>query len=176
MALLKNKKKGSPATPAPAEGVPAPKGGGKLLGLLAPVLVFGAAFGASWVAGVGAPVIVEAPEDQEAHKTVAAFSADWSPQRAASTVALDPLTITAGSQGQILKIGLAIEVWDDHAEIDIPRLKDAFTTYLRALDPAQLSDPSFHVRLKRALLHRARVVIGQDLIADVLITDFLLTS
>jgi flagellar FliL protein len=89
---------------------------------------------------------------------------------------LEALTITAGTRGQTLRVGLAVEVWDTGSEIDEARLRDAFTTYLRALDPAQLADPSFHVRLKRALLHRARVVSGQDVVADVLITDFLLRS
>ena len=42
--------------------------------------------------------------------------------------------------------------------------------------PEQLADPAFHMKMKRALLHRARVVSGTDVVADVLITDFLLSS
>ncbi|MGB6229164.1 MAG: flagellar basal body-associated FliL family protein, partial [Litorimonas sp.] len=79
-------------------------------------------------------------------------------------------------QGQILKIGISVEVWDADAYMDTARLRDAFTAYLRALDAEQLADPNFHMRIKRALLHRARVVSGPEVVADVLITDFLLTS
>ncbi|WP_298915578.1 flagellar basal body-associated FliL family protein [uncultured Algimonas sp.] len=174
MALLK-KKKGDPALPASGDASGKGSGkskGGLILAVLAPVLVFAAAFGASWFMGEPpAPPPAPAPAP-----TAATHSADWTPSEPARTLALDTMVLTAGPKGQTLRIGLAIEVWDDTTEIDAARLRDVFTTYLRALDPAQLSDPSFHVRLKRALVHRARVVAGQDVVADVLITDFLLTS
>jgi flagellar FliL protein len=163
------KKKDKSAAPASAGGgQAAPKKKGKLGALLAPVLIFGATFGATWVTGGNAAPIVEHVEAP----TAATHSAEWTPPSPAYTMPLEALTIT----GQTLRVGLAVEVWDTGTEIDEARLRDAFTTYLRALDPAQLADPSFHVRLKRALLHRARVVSGQDVVADVLITDFLLRS
>lgn len=173
MALMK-KKKGQPAAPATAgEDEAAPKKGGKIFALLAPLLVFGATFGATWVTRKPPPPPVEVPVEDH---TAATHSADWQPPSPAYTLTLDPLTITAGTRGQTLRVGIAIEIWDDSVDIEAARLRDAFTTYLRALDPSQLADPSFHMRLKRALLHRARVVSGQDVVADVLITDFLLTS
>lgn len=171
--MARKKKKGDKAK-ADDDSVK-PKSGGKLLGLLAPLAVFGAAFGASWFAAPDAPVqVVEAVPDAE--KTAATHAAGWTPATPDLTLDLDPLTITAGGEGQVLKIGLALELWDRHAEIDTARLRDAFTAYLRAVDPDQLANPSFHMRLKRALLHRARIVSGEDIVADVLITDFLLTS
>jgi flagellar basal body-associated protein FliL len=174
MALLK-KKKDKPAAPVSEAGsTPASKKGGLLLTILAPLLVFGASFGASYVLGDGhaaAPVTVDEPEP-----TAATHSAEWNPATPPKTVTLDTMTLSAGPQGQTLRIGIAIEVWDKDADLEEVRMRDAFTTYFRALDPSQLADPSFHVRMKRALLHRARIVAGQDVVADVLITDFLLTS
>lgn len=174
MAVMK-KKKGTPAAPAAAgDGAAAPKKSNKLFTILAPVLIFGATFGATWFTGQSAPAPV-AKATVEQH-TAATHSADWTPPKPEYTLAMEPMTITAGTRGQTLRLGIAIEVWESDPDIDVARLRDAFTTYLRALEPSQLADPSFHMRMKRALLHRARVVTGQDVIADVLITDFLLTS
>lgn len=173
MALMK-KKKGTPAAAATAaEDEVAPKKSSKLFSILAPVLIFGATFGATWFTGKSTPAPVQ---HVEIEPTAATHSADWTPPTPEFTLAMEPMTITAGTRGQTLRLGIAIEVWENDPEIDSARLRDAFTTYLRALDPAQLADPSFHMRMKRALLHRARVVAGPDVIADVLITDFLLTS
>lgn len=176
MALLKKKKSDPAAAPSAAPEGEAPKKGGMLVMLLAPVLVFGASFGASTVFGTGGSAPAPVVEDHTPEPTAATHSAEWSPTKPAKTVSLDIMAISAGPQGQTLRIGLAVEVWKDDVELDQPRLRDAFTTYLRALNPEQLADPSFHVRMKRALLHRARVVEGQDVVADILITDFLLTS
>lgn len=172
MALLKKKKDGKP-TP-PSDGAK-PGKLGKLLGLLAPVLVFGAAFGASYAMG-GKPAPAPVIEETDTKADAEPHTASWRAPRPSSTYAMDPLTITAGAQGQTLKIGLSVEVWEKDAYLDMPRLRDAFTAYLRALEPDQLADPAFHMKMKRALLHRARVVSGPDVVADVLITDFLLTS
>ncbi|GHA89496.1 hypothetical protein GCM10009069_10780 [Algimonas arctica] len=177
MAIMK-KKKGTPAAPASAGDSNAapnssPQKNGKLLTILSPVLIFGATFGATWFTKPSAPL--PAPIEIEDH-TAATHSAEWTPPEPEYTLAMDPMTITAGTHGQILRLGIAIEVWEKDPDIDVARLRDAFTTYLRALEPSQLADPSFHMRMKRALLHRARVVTGQDVIANVLITDFLLTS
>ncbi|MEM9599382.1 MAG: flagellar basal body-associated FliL family protein [Pseudomonadota bacterium] len=180
------KKSAAPKAGSPPDSggtaAPAAKKGGKLGLILTPIAVFAGAFGASWLGGSPAPAPVveqaETSKDEvgDIHAEDESMIAAWLPGRHATTLALEPLTITAGSQGQTLRIGLAIEVWDADAPIDVAKLRDAFTTYLRALEPEMLSDPSFHMRLKRALLHRARVVTEQDIIADVLITDFLLTS
>lgn len=176
MALLKKKKSDPAAAPIAAPEGDSPKKGGLLVMLLAPLAVFGASFGASTFLGVGGSASAPSSYDTAPAPTAATHSANWSPSKPSKTVALETMAITAGPQGQTLRIGLAVEVWPSDVEIDQPRLRDAFTTYLRALNADQLSDPAFHVRMKRALLHRARVVEGQDVIADVLITDFLLTS
>ena len=173
MALLK-KKKDKPAAPAAAgEDVAMPKKKSRLTAIAAPLLIFGATFGATWFTAKPAPAPIAAPVETP---TAATHSADWTPPEPDRTLAMEPLTITAGTRGQTLRVGIALEVWGKGEEIDPARLRDAFTTYLRALDPAQLADPSYHMRMKRALLHRARVVAGPDVVADVLITDFLLTT
>lgn len=172
MAIMKKKGKKADSADDGAK----PESGGKLLGLLAPVAVFGASFGATYIKAPDAPPPAAEIAADDAHHVAETHTTEWTPPKPSLTLPLEPLTITAGAEGQVLKIGLALELWERNADIDRARLRDAFTAYLRAVDPEQLANPSFHMRLKRALLHRARVVSGQDVVADVLITDFLLTS
>jgi flagellar FliL protein len=93
-------------------------------------------------------------------------------------VALEPLMVSLGtsSEGRHLKIGLTLETSEGH-EYDIehaePKLRDAFTGYLRAVSIDQLEDPAAMVRLRAQLLRRAKVILGKDTVQGVLITDFI---
>ena len=93
-------------------------------------------------------------------------------------VELKPLLVSLGTSadGHHLKIGLTLEAREGH-EYDIehaePKLRDAFTGYLRAVSVTQLEDPAAMVRLRAQLLRRAKVILGTDTVHGVLITDFL---
>jgi len=47
-------------------------------------------------------------------------------------------------------------------------------TYLRAIDPSDLEDPTALLRLRAQLLRRLQMVAGEDLVNDFLITEFIL--
>lgn len=168
--MAKEKKK---AKPDVGDDGAKPSKLGKIMGLLSPLLVFGAAFGAHWQFGATpSEEIVSHDETKTADTTP---TGDWAPPPAAYIVSLDPMTVTVGQKGQLLKIGLALEAATEEIDPTDPRLKDAFTGYLRAIQPEMLSDPNFHIELKRQLLHRARVTLGVQTVQGVLITDFLMT-
>jgi len=90
---------------------------------------------------------------------------------------LDPMTLSLLDGSRFLKIGLTLEVAAGEAgyiDPNDPKIRDAFTGYLRALDMSQIQDPAFMVQMRTQLLRRARLILGQDAIYSVLITDFLI--
>ena len=141
-----------------------------VVGVLTPVFVLGAAFGANWFfGGIDAPIpaaqTVTAANEADAH---------WSPPPAKHIVEMTPIVVSISPSDRLLKIGLALETTTD-VDPDNPELKDAFTSYLRAVTPQMLTEPEFHMQLKRQLLHRARYTLGEDVVQGLLITDYLLT-
>jgi flagellar FliL protein len=55
-----------------------------------------------------------------------------------------------------------------------PMLIDAFNTYLRSVELADLEDPGFYPRMREQLMRRAELVLGSGVSEGVLITEFLL--
>ena len=95
-----------------------------------------------------------------------------------SFVALDPLLVSLGKNPATnhLKIGITLEAAAGKAgDINYaqPKLRDAFTAYLRAIEVAELEDPASIVKLRSQLLRRAEVVLGEDVVYGVLITEFI---
>ncbi len=95
-----------------------------------------------------------------------------------SFVELDPLLVSLGKdlQGSHLKIGITLEAglgYDGDVTKAQPKLRDAFTAYLRAVDISELEDPAAIIRLRSQLLRRAEVVLGPEVVHGVLITDFI---
>lgn len=142
-----------------------------LLGLLAPIFVLGASFGANWFLGdteTPAPTVHDASaEPLKATK--------WKPPAAAHIVELQPIIVSISPSDKLLKIGVALETSTPDIDPNNPQLKDAFTTYLRAVTPQMLTEPEFHMQLKRQLLHRAQHTLGSDNVQGLLITDYLLS-
>lgn len=156
---------------APAKSEDAPKTEKKsLLGLLTPIFVLGAAFGGNWFLGGTETKPALAEETPQAKK-----SEVWSPPPAMHIVELNPIIVSISPSDKLLKIGLALETTTADIDPNDPQLKDAFTTYLRAVTPQMLSEPEFHMQLKRQLLHRARHTLGPDTVQGLLITDYLLS-
>lgn len=142
-----------------------------LVGLLAPVFVLAATFGANWfLGGANAPAqaIYEA-------NTQPIEAAKWTPPAAVHIVELKPIVVSINPSDKLLKIGLALETTTPDIDPNDPLLKDAFTTYLRAVTPQTLTEPEFHNQLKRQLLHRAKHTLGSENIQGLLITDYLLS-
>lgn len=95
-------------------------------------------------------------------------------------VAMDQLTISLapGANAQFLRFSAQLEVAAGSvAEVDRlrPRLADMFNLYLRAVEPADLADPTAMLRLRAQLLRRAQLIAGDGHIRDVLITEFILS-
>jgi len=145
-----------------------PKG---ILGLLTPVFVLGASFGGNWfLGGTKAPVTVVHEEKHMEEKSVS-----WSPPPAQHIVELKPMVVSISPSSKLLKIGLALETSKPDINPSDPQLKDAFTTYLRAVTPQMLTEPEFHMQLKKQLLHRAKLTLGPENVQGLLITDYLLS-
>ena len=142
-----------------------------LLGLLAPVFVLGATFGANWFLG-GTETTALAVHQENAAPLEAA---KWKPPAATHIVELKPIVVSISPSDKLLKIGLALETSTPDIDANDPQLKDAFTTYLRAVTPQMLTEPEFHMQLKKQLLHRAQHTLGSDKIQGLLITDYLLS-
>ncbi|MBB4659623.1 flagellar basal body-associated FliL family protein [Parvularcula dongshanensis] len=99
---------------------------------------------------------------------------------AAAYVALEPVVVSLrpGIGARSLRIGIALGMTDDHAaleEAQVLRLKDGFLGDLRAVTPDTVSDPEALPALREQLLHRARSVLGPGAVAEILITDFMMT-
>ncbi|MDE3123507.1 MAG: flagellar basal body-associated FliL family protein [Paracoccaceae bacterium] len=56
----------------------------------------------------------------------------------------------------------------------MPRILDVMNTYLRAVEPSDLEQPSVLVRLRAQLLRRIQIVTGEGSVRDLLVTEFAL--
>jgi flagellar FliL protein len=94
-------------------------------------------------------------------------------------VPLPSLVISLGSAGRNthLRFSSQIEVNDAYrAEVEHlqPRILDVLNSYLRAVEPAELEDPTALVRLRAQMLRRLQIVTGEGRVRDLLITEFVL--
>lgn len=92
---------------------------------------------------------------------------------------IEQLTLSLATPGasQHLRLSAHIEVADGRlpeAEQFRPRFLSVMNTYLRAIEPRDLEDPTILIRLRAQLLRRLQMVAGEDLINDFLITEFIL--
>jgi flagellar FliL protein len=88
---------------------------------------------------------------------------------------LDPILISLGSGGRVLRFQGQVEVDTAHAE-DVemlkPRIIDVLNSYLRAVEPAELEDPGALTRLRAQMLRRVQMVTGEGRVRDLLIMEF----
>ena len=94
-------------------------------------------------------------------------------------VAIEPVVISLAptAKNQHLKMSAQLEVESPaSAEVVVlmPRILDVLNGYLRAIDVAQIEDPSALVRIRAQLLRRIQVVVGEGRVRDLLITEFVL--
>jgi flagellar protein FliL len=87
------------------------------------------------------------------------------------------ISIGRGEARRYLKINLTL-IMDEKLEKQMadlePQLRDAFSTYLRAVEVADFEDPAFYEVLRMQLHRRAQLIIGPKAVESILITDFLL--
>jgi flagellar FliL protein len=97
-----------------------------------------------------------------------------------SFVAIDPLVIALPGSGgrEHLRFAAQLEVppdYVDEVEAIKPRIVDVLNGYLRAIELAELEDPTALVRLRSQMLRRVQVVAGKGRIGDLLIMEFVLS-
>lgn len=95
-------------------------------------------------------------------------------------VALDPLVISlpATNGRDHLRFSAQLEVPLAHvAEVAAikPRIVDVLNGYLRAVDLAELENPTALARMRGQMLRRVQVVAGEGRISDLLIMEFVLS-
>jgi flagellar protein FliL len=157
-------------TAVPPEAVPKKRGRGVLfIGLALALLLGGAGFYATYTGMIfgAAEDSAGAAEDGIGALPDIAF------------VPLDPLIISLGNGGksQHLRFTAQLEVASGHEkEVELlkPRILDVLNGYLRAVEVAQLEDPTALIRLRAQMLRRLQIVTGEGRVRDLLITEFVL--
>jgi len=109
----------------------------------------------------------------------AAEVVDHSEAPAVAFVPLDPLVVSLPrEEGRVfLRFAAQLEVEPSHAaEVEAlkPRIVDVLNGYLRAVDLAELEDPTALMRLRGQMLRRVQIVTGEGRIRDLLIMEFVL--
>lgn len=94
-------------------------------------------------------------------------------------VPLDPLIVSlqGADPPRFLRFGATLEV-PLPSETDVmrllPRITDALNSFLQAIDLQMVTDRDALLRLRVQMLHRVQLVVGQDRVRDVLISEFVL--
>ena len=94
-------------------------------------------------------------------------------------VPLEPLLITLGpeAQSQVLRFTAELEVIEGAEEVVTglrPRIVDVLNSYLRAVDEKELEDPASLELLRAQMLRRIQIVVGDDLVRDLLVLEFII--
>jgi len=94
-------------------------------------------------------------------------------------VELDPVVISLGkfASARYLHFQAYLEVPPaaiEEVEHLSPRILDVLNTYLRAISESELEDPTSMNRLRAQMLRRVQVVVGEENVRDLLITEFVL--
>lgn len=169
------KKKDKKATPETDSD--APKGGkGGLLGaILTPVLLGAVSFGMVYsLPNSQSNQAVESHNNGEHAEVEEVVTFE---KKRTKIVELNEFVLSIRNGNQVLRILIALETpYKSSIEIDPndARLRDAFMSYLRAIEVEKLEDVSFMPNLRNQLLRRAKLALGEENVSGVLITDFLI--
>ena len=161
-------------TDATAEPEEEPKKKGGMLPLLiGAVLAVVAGGGGFFVASSGLLGGGSEAEEKEEKKNPADAIAK------AAFVPLEPLIVSISTDGRSrqlrFKAQLEVEDGTEKAVQEImPRITDVLNGYLRAVEVSELEDPSVLVRLRAQMLRRVQIVVGEGVVNDLLVTEFVL--
>lgn len=117
---------------------------------------------------------------EDTHEAESAHTTQEVTALAVSFVAIDPLIISLPSAGgrDHLRFAAQLEVNPAYvAEVEAikPRIVDVLNGYLRAVELAELEDPTALMRLRGQMLRRVQIVAGEGRINDLLIMEFVLS-
>ena len=138
-----------------------------LIGLLLALILGGGGFYATWSGLVLGESMTKSAKNAPAALPDIAF------------VPVDPIVVSLapGSKSSHLRFTSQLEVDKPMvAEVTLllPRIMDVLNSYLRAIDVAQLEDPSALVRIRAHMLRRIQIVAGDGRVRDLLITEFVM--
>ncbi len=92
-------------------------------------------------------------------------------------VAIAPMAIVIpGTPPRQFRMSAQIEVAQGHEDSVttlMPRVQNVLQGFLRAVEPETLGDRSAWFDLRLQMLYRIRMVLGEDVVRDLLITDFI---
>ena len=172
--MAKKKKTDAKAGGDGGEGAPAKSGGG-IVSKAALIIALGAAsFATVFLLPRPEPAAVETAHGEAGEHGAEEAKLDLHVETA--YFALNPLTISLQEDQRILKIGITLETLsgeEDYIDPSDPKIRDAFTGYLRALRAEQINDAAFMAQMRAQLLRRAQLILGADVVHGILITDFL---
>ena len=149
-----------------------------LIGLVLAILGGGGGFYATWSGTVGGSSgAMASGEGGNGHGGDAGQSAGAT--AAVAFVPVTPVVISLGeaSSSRHLRMTAQLEVGPSFAaEVThlMPRILDILNGYLRAVEVAELENPSALVRIRAQLLRRIQIVTGEGRVRDLLITEFVL--
>jgi flagellar FliL protein len=154
-----------------------PRSKGPLVGLLLGLLLGGASFGAIY-AGLFDPVALLGGHGAAAPFPAGAAGAGHGAESGAF-LPLAPITVSLapGQSARHLRLTAVIEAAPGAlAAVTAtgPRIVDVLNGYLRAVDVAELEDPTAMPRLRAQMLRRVQLVGGGAAVRDILITEFVL--
>lgn len=94
-------------------------------------------------------------------------------------VPLDPLVVSLGSDParRYLHFTAQLEVakpYQPDVTLLLPRIADVLNGYLRAVEVADLEDPTALIRLRAQMLRRIQMVVGDGRVRDLLVTGFVI--
>jgi flagellar FliL protein len=153
------------------------KKGGMLGLIIGGVLMLGLGGGAFFAVYSG---IVPTPDKKPAEEHAAEDGhgdAHAAPPPAFMPMAPILVTLGKGDELRQLQLTAQLEVAPEKlAEVTAltPRVLDVLNTYLRAVDPAVIEDPSAMLRMRAQMLRRVQVVTGEGLVRDLLVSEFIL--
>lgn len=149
----------------------APKKKSKLPLVLGLVLML--ALGGGGFCAVYAGLVFGHPKD---HAEEAAHEVEALPDIA--FIPLEPMVISLGTEsGRFLHFSAELEVakaFEPEVTLILPRIIDVLNGYLRAVEIADLEDPTALVRLRAQMLRRIQMVTGDGRVRDLLVTGFVI--
>ena len=151
----------------PAEATPKRSKKGLLIGLALGLLGAGVGYFA-----VQSGILFPAGEPEKTETEIASL-----PE--VGFVPIESLVISLGpdSENRHLTFTGQLEVaqgYEKDVQKVLPRVVDVLNGYLRAVDVAQLEDPSSLMRLRAQMLRRIQIVTGEGRVRDLLIMEFVL--
>lgn len=94
-------------------------------------------------------------------------------------VPVDPLTVALNDRPEKVHLHFRAQLevpaaYKADVELLLPRVMDVLNGYLRALQTADIENPSALARLRAQMLRRVQIVTGQGRVNDLLIMEFVI--